>query len=214
MGNTIRTNIIIGVDTHKDVHAAAAISALGVHLASTTVSANSKGYQTREAWTTSLGTVRAIGIEGTGSCGAGLSRLLTERGHTVFEVNRPNRRLRHQKGKSDAVDAESAARTERGWLGTLSRRPDNRRTPRSVRSGSPMADGLFCQPVADGEASVGRSVVRDDPLGAHAEAAEPSQRPAARARCGVPGQTLALDRRCWPRCRRGSGAACDVPNGF
>ena len=35
---------------------------------------------------------------------------LRERGHTVVEVNRPNRQLRYQQGKSDAVDAESAAR--------------------------------------------------------------------------------------------------------
>ena len=30
---------------------------------------------------------------------------------TVFEVNRPNRQLRHQKGKDDTLDAESAARS-------------------------------------------------------------------------------------------------------
>ena len=110
MSNTIPTHVIIGVDTHKDVHAVAAISALGIHLASTTVPASSKGYQALEAWATSLGAVRAIGIEGTGSYGAGLSRFLNERGHAVLEVNRTNRQLRHQKGKSDAVDAESAAR--------------------------------------------------------------------------------------------------------
>ena len=67
-------------------------------------------YRALEAWATSLGTVRAIGIEGTGSYGAGLSRFLNERGHAVLEVNRANRQLRHQKGKSDAVDAEGAAR--------------------------------------------------------------------------------------------------------
>jgi len=110
VSNTIPTDVIIGVGTHKDVHAVAAISALGVHLASTTIPASSKGYQALETWATSLGTVRAIGIEGTGSYGAGLSRFLNERGHTVLEVNRANRQLRHQKGKSDAVDAESAAR--------------------------------------------------------------------------------------------------------
>jgi len=108
--NTIPTEVIIGVDTHRDVHAVAAISALGVHLASTTIPASRNGYQALATWATSLGAVRAIGIEGTGSYGAGLSRFLTERGHTVFEVNRANRHLRHQKGKSDAVDAEGAAR--------------------------------------------------------------------------------------------------------
>ena len=57
-----------------------------------------------------MGAIQAFGIEGTGSYGAGLSRFLRERGHTVVEVNRPNRQLRYRQGKSDAVDAESAAR--------------------------------------------------------------------------------------------------------
>ena len=100
----------VGVDTHKDIHAAVAISATGVHLAATTVPASSKGYATLEAWAKSMGPVQAFGVEGTGSYGAGLSRFLRERGHSVIEVNRPNRQLRHQKGKSDVVDAESAAR--------------------------------------------------------------------------------------------------------
>jgi transposase len=102
--------VIIGVDTHKEVHAAAAISGFGAHLATTTVPASSKGYSALEAWAKSIGAVQAFGIEGTGSYGAGLSRFLRERGHTVVEVNRPNRQLRYQQGKSDAVDAESAAR--------------------------------------------------------------------------------------------------------
>jgi transposase len=66
------TDVVIGVDTHKNVHAVAAVSTLGVHLANTTIPASSKGYQALETWATSLGTVRAIGIEGTGSYGAGL----------------------------------------------------------------------------------------------------------------------------------------------
>ena len=110
MSNTIPVDVVVGVDTHKDVHAAVAISATGFHLAATTVPVSSKGYQALEAWATSIGPVQAFGIEGTGSYGAGLSRFLHQRGHTVLEVNRPNRQLRHQKGKSDIVDAESAAR--------------------------------------------------------------------------------------------------------
>ena len=110
MTNAIPMDVIIGVDTHKDVHAAAAISGAGVHLATTTIPASSKGYGALEAWAKSMGAIQAFGIEGTGSYGAGLSRFLRERGHTVVEVNRPNRQLRYQHGKSDAVDAESAAR--------------------------------------------------------------------------------------------------------
>ena len=117
MRETVPTEVIIGVDTHKDVHAAA-IDAFGVPLGTKTIPASSKGYQALEAWAVSLGPIRAVGIEGTGSYGAGLSRFLRERGHVVFEVNRSNRQLRRQKGKSDTIDAESAARAVLGGQAT------------------------------------------------------------------------------------------------
>jgi len=110
--------VIIGVDTHKDVHVAVAINALGAHLATKSIPTSSRGYQSLEAWATSLGPIRAIGIEGTGSYGAALSRFMREQGYAVLEVNRPNRQLRHQKGKSDTVDAESAARAVLGGQAT------------------------------------------------------------------------------------------------
>lgn len=43
MTNARSIDVIIGVDTHKEVHAAAAISGAGAHLAMTTVPASSKG---------------------------------------------------------------------------------------------------------------------------------------------------------------------------
>ena len=110
MNELASTDVIIGVDTHKEVHAAFAINGLGGQLGAMTIPANTKGYRDLEAWAMSLGAVRAIGIEGTGSYGAGLCRFLRGRGCEVLEVNRPNRQLRHKKGKSDTVDAESAAR--------------------------------------------------------------------------------------------------------
>jgi transposase len=51
-----------------------------------------------------------VGVEGTGTYGLGLQRVLQQSGHEVIEVNRPNRQLRRAKGKSDTIDAESAAR--------------------------------------------------------------------------------------------------------
>jgi transposase len=110
MSKTNPIEIIIGVDTHNDVHAAAAIDGLGARLGTRTIPANSDGYQELEAWARSFGLIRAFGIEGTGSYGAGLSRSLLSAGPTVLEVNRPNRQLRHQHGRSDPLDAESAAR--------------------------------------------------------------------------------------------------------
>src|SRR5215212_3996895 len=118
MRDAVPAEVIVGVDTHKDVHAAAAIDASGVPLGTKTIPASSEGYQALEAWAVSLGPVRAVGIEGTGSYGAGLSRFLRERGHVVFEVNCSNRRLRRRKGKSDTIDAEGAARAVLGGQAT------------------------------------------------------------------------------------------------
>ena len=87
-----------------------AINTLGARLGTMTIPADSKGYQALETWARSLGLVRAFGVEGTGSYGAGLSRFLCEGGHAVLEVNRPNRQLRHRHEKNDPLDAESAAR--------------------------------------------------------------------------------------------------------
>ena len=104
------TDIIVGVDTHKHVHVAVALNGLGGRLGTTTIPVSPKGYRDLEAWARSFGGVCAFGIEGTGSYGAGLSRALVAQGYTVVEVNRPSRQLRHQHGKSDPRDAESAAR--------------------------------------------------------------------------------------------------------
>jgi transposase len=102
--------VIIGVDSHKFSHAAVAITELGTRLGQVTIPVSAKGYHDLEAWARCFGPVKAFGIEGTGSYGAGLSRFLHEQGHPVLEVSRPNRQLRHQHGKSDHLDAEAAAR--------------------------------------------------------------------------------------------------------
>jgi transposase len=68
------------------------------------------GYAELQQWSRSWGEVRAFGIEGTGSYGAGVARFLTSRGHAIVEVNRPDRSTRRRKGKSDPTDAEMAAR--------------------------------------------------------------------------------------------------------
>ena len=102
--------IVIGVDTHQDEHVAVAIDQQGVGLAERHEPATSYGYGELERWSRNLGEVRAFGVEGTGSYGAGLVRFLTGRGFTVLEVNRPDRLVRYRKGKSDPTDAGMAAR--------------------------------------------------------------------------------------------------------
>ena len=92
--------VIIGVDTHLDQHVAVAIDGQGVRLGENHVPATTCGYEELERWSRSLGQIRAFGIEGTGSYGAGVARFLTDRGHTVIEVNRPDRSVRYRKGKS------------------------------------------------------------------------------------------------------------------
>ena len=72
--------------------------------------ATSYGYGELERWSRNLGEVRAFGVEGTGSYGAGLARFLIGRGFSVVEVNRPDRSVRYRKGKSDPTDAEMAVR--------------------------------------------------------------------------------------------------------
>jgi transposase len=51
-----------------------------------------------------------VGIEGTGSYGAGLARHMSAAGVRVVEVDRSDRQDRRRQGKSDPLDAVSAAR--------------------------------------------------------------------------------------------------------
>ena len=90
--------IIIGVDTHKSNHIAVAINTQGSRVGTMTIPTTRQGYRGLEAWATEFGSVKAFGIEGTGSYGAGLSRDLQAKGHTVLDVIRPNRQLRYLHG--------------------------------------------------------------------------------------------------------------------
>ena len=100
--------VAIGVDTHKEVHVAVALDALGVQLGSRAIAATPAGYRSALAWARELG-MPAFAIEGTGSYGAGLARFLTSAGVDVLECERP-RRGERRRGKSDLIDAALAAR--------------------------------------------------------------------------------------------------------
>ncbi len=103
--------VIIGVDTHKHVHVAAAIDTFGTRLEHRSFAADAGGYRELVDWAESHGRLLAFGIEGTGSYGAGLTSAVRRRGHRVVEVNRGDRRGRRANGKSDTLDAEAAARS-------------------------------------------------------------------------------------------------------
>jgi transposase len=100
----------MGVDTHKDTHLSVAKDQLGRHLGQIEIVTTARGYRDLLEWAQSHGEVEAWGIEGTGSYGAGLCRFLRGADQAVIEINRPDRKARRLKGKSDPVDAEAAAR--------------------------------------------------------------------------------------------------------
>ena len=104
------SGVIGGVDTHADVHVAAAIDTNGGVLGIESFPTDTAGYEALTRWLVGSGPVLRIGVEGTGSYGVGLSRHLHGEGFEVVEVDRPNRQARYRLGKSDPVDAVSAAR--------------------------------------------------------------------------------------------------------
>jgi transposase len=68
------------------------------------------GYHALASWLGAFGPIDRVGVEGTGTYGAGLARHLAASGITVIEVDRPNRQERRRNGKSDELDAIEAAR--------------------------------------------------------------------------------------------------------
>ena len=99
-----------GVDTHADVHVAAAVDRNGGLLGVESFPADRAGYEELLGWLVGFGEVEQVGVEGTGSWGVGLARFLGDQEIVVVEVDRPNRQKRRKVGKSDPTDAVSAAR--------------------------------------------------------------------------------------------------------
>jgi transposase len=98
-----------GVDTHLEFHVAAARDGLGRMLGTQKFDTTQAGYTALLTWLTTFGPLAVVGMEGTGSYGAGLTTHLTNHGIKVVEVNRPNRQKRRLHGKSDPQDAINAA---------------------------------------------------------------------------------------------------------
>jgi transposase len=98
-----------GVDTHGLTHHAAVIDPLGRHLADQEFPATIAGYRDLLTWMRSHGALVAVGVEGTGAYGAELARVLAAAGVAVVDVDRPDRKTRRMKGKSDPIDAYAAA---------------------------------------------------------------------------------------------------------
>jgi transposase len=100
-----------GVDTHKDVHAVAALDGIGRVLGTETFPTTVAGQADLIAWLASHGPLGRVGVEGTGSWGKNLARSLDAAGVEVIEVQRPSRQHIRRHGKSDPTDAIAAARS-------------------------------------------------------------------------------------------------------
>ena len=89
-----------GVDTHADAHVAAALDGIGGLLGVQEFAATPAGYACLLGWLQGFGTVGLVGIEGTGSYGAGLARHIAAAGIRVVEVDRSDRQDRRRAGKT------------------------------------------------------------------------------------------------------------------
>jgi transposase len=114
----LTAKVVVGVDTHKHVHVAVAINMVGARVGSKSVDADRGGYAELVDWARSLGAVEAFGIEGTGSYGVGLASFVRRQAVRVVEVNHCDRRKRRNNGKSDTIDAETAARSVLSGIAT------------------------------------------------------------------------------------------------
>jgi transposase len=98
-----------GVDTHAEVNVAAVVDQIGRVLGTEQFPSSAAGDQLLLAWMRGYGNLARVGVEGTGSYGAGLARYLLAQAVEVVEVIRPNRQARRRRGKSDTADAVAAA---------------------------------------------------------------------------------------------------------
>ena len=108
---TESTLVVAGADTHADTIHVAAITMTGAAISDREFPTTRSGYAAAIRFLTSSGQVQRIGVEGTASYGAGFTRALTAAGLEVVEVTRAVKSTRRLKGKSDPLDAYSAART-------------------------------------------------------------------------------------------------------
>lgn len=109
---TDQVDFVVGVDTHADQHALAVVDAVTQRTCGQlTILASRQGYRQalRLAKRHAPGR-RAWALEGSGCYGAGLARFLNMRGERVLEVERPSRDGQTGRVKTDALDAERAAR--------------------------------------------------------------------------------------------------------
>ena len=133
-----------GVDTHLDVHVAAAVDANGGVLGVESFATTPAGFAELHAWLAAFGTLDRVGVEGTGAYGAGLARHLRGAGLVVIEVDRPNRQERRRNGKSDSSTRSKRRGRRCRAVRRGSRRPPMATSKRSGRCWSRAARAATC----------------------------------------------------------------------
>lgn len=101
--------IVGGVDTHKDLHVASLVDDHDRVLGTRSFASTRQGYRQMLDWMRGFGDLKRIGVECTGSYGAGLLRFLQAAGIEVIEITAPDRQDRRRRGKTDDLDAQNAA---------------------------------------------------------------------------------------------------------
>lgn len=104
-----KTILVAGIDTHKDTHHVGVLDLSGRRLDDRQFPVSASGYQQLLDWVSSHGIIESIGIELTGSYGAGLTRFLQTAGVNVIEVTTTDKATRARRGKDDRTDAFAAA---------------------------------------------------------------------------------------------------------
>lgn len=115
---------MVGVDTHKEIHVAAAVDWQGTLVGEECFPTTRQGYRQLESWARSLGDVLRVGVECSGSYGSGLTRHLAKNGFAVLEATFPDKTVRRKRGKDDFIDAEMAA--EAAFTGARTVTPKSR----------------------------------------------------------------------------------------
>ena len=110
MAKSIQTVPVVGgVDTYKDLHVAAVVDDNDQVLGTQSFATTRQGYKLMLTWMRSFGDLQRIGVECTGSYGAGLLRYMQVAGVSILEVTAPDKQDRRRRGKNDDFDAQSAA---------------------------------------------------------------------------------------------------------
>ncbi|MEL6312142.1 MAG: transposase, partial [Pseudomonadota bacterium] len=151
---TEERGVVGGVDMHNDLHVAAVIDTHGRLLASGGFPTTRKGCRLMLERMCSFGFVERVGVEATGTYGAGLLWHLSGAGVSVLEVTASDRRSRRMRGKNDHLDAGAAAQAAQAGQRTVT--PKTRdgmiealRVLRACRKGAVQARRIALQMISN-----------------------------------------------------------------